>query len=94
MDTDGCRLSWEDMDYDVLISAYPSIKRHNSERNQKTIDSFFGFTSDEVKEMLDYYGMSEKESELKDWYDGYLFGSEEKYCCSSCLGDAYGISKI
>lgn len=79
MDTDGCRLSWEDMDYDVLISAYPSIKRHNSERNQKTIDSFFGFTSDEVKEMLDYYGMSEKESELKDWYDGYLFGSEEIY---------------
>lgn len=29
--------------------------------------------------MLDYYGMSEKESELKDWYDGYLFGSEEIY---------------
>ena len=42
-------------------------------------DSFFGFTSDEVKEMLDYYGMSEKESELKEWYDGYLFGSEEIY---------------
>ena len=42
-------------------------------------DSFFGFTSDEVKKMLEYYGMSKKESELKDWYDGYLFGSEEIY---------------
>ena len=42
-------------------------------------DSFFGFTGDEVKKMLEYYGMSEKESELKDWYDGYLFGSEEIY---------------
>lgn len=42
-------------------------------------DSFFGFTSDEVKEMLEYYGMPDKESELKDWYDGYLFGAEEIY---------------
>ena len=42
-------------------------------------DSFFGFTSDEVKKMLEYYEMSKKESELKDWYDGYLFGSEEIY---------------
>lgn len=42
-------------------------------------DSFLGFTSDEVKEMLEYYGMPDKESELKDWYDGYLFGAEEIY---------------
>ena len=42
-------------------------------------DNYFGFTQGEVKEMLEYYGMSEKESELKDWYDGYLFGSEEIY---------------
>ena len=42
-------------------------------------DSFFGFTSNEVKEMLEYYAMTEKESELKEWYDGYLFGNEEIY---------------
>ena len=42
-------------------------------------DSFFGFTSEEVREMLNYYGVSEKEGELKDWYDGYSFGSEEIY---------------
>ena len=42
-------------------------------------DSFFGFTSNEVKEMLEYYAMTEKERELKEWYDGYLFGNEEIY---------------
>ena len=42
-------------------------------------DNYFGFAQGEVKEMLEYYGMSEKESELKEWYDGYLFGSEEIY---------------
>lgn len=42
-------------------------------------DSFFGFTNNEVKEMLEYYAMTEKESELKEWYDGYLFGNEEIY---------------
>lgn len=42
-------------------------------------DNFFGFTDSEVHEMLNYYGISDKEEELKDWYDGYLFGNEEIY---------------
>lgn len=42
-------------------------------------DRYFGFTDSEVREMLDYYGVSEKEKELKDWYDGYIFGSTEIY---------------
>lgn len=40
---------------------------------------FFGFTSSEVYEMLQYYGMTDKMEELKEWYDGYLFGNEEIY---------------
>ena len=36
-------------------------------------DEFFGFTSSEVRKMLEYYGVADKEEELKDWYDGYLF---------------------
>ena len=31
---------------------------------------FFGFTSSEVYEMLQYYGMTDKMEELKEWYDG------------------------
>ncbi len=40
---------------------------------------YFGFTQAEVKEMLDYYGIGEREAEVKDWYDGYLFGDTEVY---------------
>ena len=40
---------------------------------------FFGFTASEVYEMLQYYGMTDKMEELKEWYDGYLFGNEEIY---------------
>ena len=42
-------------------------------------DSYFGFTYSEVDEMLEYYGATDKEEALKDWYDGYLFGSTEIY---------------
>ena len=42
-------------------------------------DDFFGFTVPEVKEMVSYYGINDKEAELRDWYDGYFFGSREIY---------------
>ena len=42
-------------------------------------DKYFGFTGSEVKEMLKYYGMEANEPELKEWYDGYLFGNTEIY---------------
>ena len=38
---------------------------------------YFGFTQDEVKDMLAYYNASEKYQEVCDWYDGYLFGKTE-----------------
>lgn len=38
---------------------------------------YFGFTKAEVKEILDYYGVSDKYDEVCDWYDGYLFGHTE-----------------
>ena len=42
-------------------------------------DNYFGFTSAEIHEMLDYYQKLDKEDELKQWYNGYLFGNEENY---------------
>ena len=41
--------------------------------------AYFGFTTDEVKTMLKDYGVGEKYSEVKDWYDGYRFGENEIY---------------
>lgn len=38
---------------------------------------YFGFTSDEVREMAEYYSASDKYQELCDWYDGYRFGNTE-----------------
>ncbi|MCD7763383.1 MAG: AAA family ATPase [Lachnospiraceae bacterium] len=63
-------------------------------------DNYFGFTSEEVTKMLAYYGVSEKESEIRDWYDGYLFGSKEiynpwsviNYISKGCIPGAYWVN--
>ncbi len=39
----------------------------------------FGFTQEEVSEMLSYYDLSENLDEVKKWYDGYLFNEIEIY---------------
>ncbi len=39
--------------------------------------AYFGFTSEEVREMTEYYGVSDKYDELCEWYDGYRFGKTE-----------------
>lgn len=39
--------------------------------------AYFGFTSDEVREMAAYYGASDKYDEICEWYDGYRFGKTE-----------------
>lgn len=38
---------------------------------------YFGFTSNEVKEMATYYGVAEKYEEICEWYDGYKFGQTD-----------------
>ena len=43
-------------------------------------DETFGFTSEEVQEMLSYYGLSSHYEEVKEWYDGYRFGNTDIYC--------------
>ncbi len=41
---------------------------------------YFGFTDAEVRQMLEYYGFSDQYDAVKEWYDGYLFGSLGIYC--------------
>ena len=63
-------------------------------------DEFFGFTSSEVRKMLEYYGVADKEDELREWYDGYLFGSTEiynpwsviNYISRGCIPQAYWVN--
>lgn len=39
--------------------------------------SYFGFTNEEVKDMLAYYEYEDKYQEILEWYDGYRFGNTE-----------------
>lgn len=63
-------------------------------------DCYFGFTNEEVHTMLEYYGVTEKEKELKEWYDGYRFGNEEiynpwsviSYISKNCIPQAYWVT--
>ncbi|MBQ6834821.1 MAG: AAA family ATPase [Lachnospiraceae bacterium] len=38
---------------------------------------YFGFTKEEVREILKYYNVNDKYEEVCEWYDGYLFGNTE-----------------
>lgn len=40
----------------------------------------FGFTNDDVTELLHYYGLEEFHDIIRDWYDGYKFGDTFVYC--------------
>ncbi len=60
----------------------------------KSFDETFGFTDEEVKELLRYYGQEKHYETVKEWYDGYRFGNVDVYCpwdvinfCSDHLAD-------
>ena len=63
-------------------------------------DEYFGFTYPEIHKMVDYYGILDKEDELKEWYDGYKFGDEEiynpwsviNYISKKCVPQAYWVN--
>lgn len=58
---------------------------------------YFGFTGNEVQEMLHYYGADKKYTEVCEWYDGYLFGQTEifnpwsviNYISDQCVPKAF-----
>ena len=57
-------------------------------------DEYFGFTDEDVSDLLGFYGLSSYKDIMKDWYDGYLFGKINVYCpwdvinyCDTLLSD-------
>ena len=44
--------------------------------SEKYADSF-GFTEEEVFAALEEYGLSDQKQQVKDWYDGFTFGSKK-----------------
>ena len=43
-------------------------------------DEQFGFTEQEVSELLETYHLEEHQAETKEWYDGYHIGGADVYC--------------
>lgn len=48
--------------------------------SDRELSEILGFTPSEVKCMLEYYGLSCHEKEVKAWYDGYRIAGSEIYC--------------
>ena len=60
---------------DSIFSEFNNLTVHSVLDNKYS--AYFGFTSEEVKEMAEYYGAVDKYNEICQWYDGYCFGKTE-----------------
>ena len=43
----------------------------------KEYESCFGFTESEVFQSLELFGLSKEKQQVKQWYDGFIFGSQK-----------------
>ncbi len=57
-------------------------------------DEYFGFTENEVNEMIKYYEFKDKEDIIKKWYNGYLFGECNVYNPWSGLMSIFWTQKV
>ncbi len=48
--------------------------------SDEQFDEWFGFTDEEVREMLKSYGLEQYYDLTREWYDGYRFGRQNVYC--------------
>lgn len=56
-----------------------------------SFDEYFGFTNDEVREMLIYYCLESHHEECREWYDGYRFGGQDVYCPWDVINYCYAL---
>jgi hypothetical protein len=55
----------------------------------EVLDEYFGFTDEEVQELLEYYQLAGSFNTMKEWYDGYRFGNANVYCPWDVIKYAY-----
>ena len=58
-----------------ILSGMNNLKTNSILDN--SYSSYFGFTNEEVRDMLAYYDYEDKYQEICEWYDGYRFGNSE-----------------
>lgn len=84
----GCmRISWESIFTGLNNFQVLSI-------SDVGFDEYFGFTDNEVRQLLCYYRQEQSYGSIREWYDGYRFGNVDVYCpwdvlnhCQKLLAD-------
>lgn len=64
---------------------------------EERYSEYFGFTQDEIRDIMEYYNKTDKYGEICEWYDGYCFGNTEifnpwsvlNYMDENCQAKAY-----
>jgi len=60
-----------------IFTGFNNLDVYSIDREMGT--EYFGFTKEEVKDMLNYYGLGDRYEDVREWYDGYLFGNTHVY---------------
>ncbi len=63
----------------IMTALQTGLSLHGLHESSVLINGneYFGFTREEVRDMLAYYGYKDKYNELCEWYDGYRFGNAQ-----------------
>ena len=54
-------------------------------------NEYFGFTDAEVRKMLADYGLDAHYEDMRAWYDGYRFGTQDVYCPWDVINYCYAL---
>ena len=72
-----------------IFTGLNNLKVHSISDAQ--FDEYFGFTDEEVGIMLADYGFEAHLAEMREWYDGYRFGSQNVYCPWDVINYCYDL---
>ena len=72
-----------------IFTGLNNLKVHSISDAQ--FDECFGFTDEEVGKMLADYGFEAHRDEMREWYDGYRFGSQNVYCPWDVINYCYDL---
>ena len=72
-----------------IFTGLNDVKVHSI--TDRLFGEYFGFTDEEVRQMLDHYDCADQYSTAKEWYDGYHFGELGIYCPWDVINYVYDL---
>lgn len=72
-----------------IFTGLNNLKVHSLSDAQ--FDEYFGFNDEVVGKMLADYGFEAHLAEIREWYDGYRFGSKNVYCPWDVINYCYDL---